>query len=265
MFSFWNKLGENVKRVYIPAHVLVLFGLFSVFSGGTNWLWLLLIYPSWFLFGHIGYGIFVHRYYCHKSFETYTWIARLGAFFSLLSGAGSVAKVKVLHMGYHHPYSDTELDPHTPTKGLWWSYFQWQNHKFEIDKKKLWAVKDVLKDPYLRFLHNHNYKIYWGCWLLLALIDWRLAVFVISAGTVLEFHLLSTANTFGHYKHKWSYQNYPDRDNSQNIPWLNWVTLGHGLHNNHHGRPGAYNTAHKKGEFDLTAWIVPLIEKKKEK
>jgi stearoyl-CoA desaturase (delta-9 desaturase) len=77
--------------------------------------------------------------------------------------------------------------------------------------------------------------------------------------------LLSIANTFGHYKHKWSYQNYQGRDNSQNITWLNWITLGHGLHNNHHAQPGNYNHAHKKGEFDTAKWFIPLIEKSKTK
>ena len=263
ILKFWNSLGANLRRVTIPAHILTLVGIASVFTGATNWLWLMLIYPAWFLFGHIGYGIFVHRYFCHRSFETYTWIARLGAFFGLLSGAGSAMNVKVLHVGYHHPYSDTELDPHTPTKGLWWSYILWQNHKFALAKDKIWAVKDMMKDPYLKFFHNHNYKIYWSTWALLALIDWRLAVFIVSAATVLEFHLLSMANTFGHYKHKWSYQNYTGKDNSQNIPWLNWITLGHGLHNNHHGDPRNYNHAHKKGEFDTAKWLIPLIEKRK--
>ena len=263
LLNFWNGIGENLRRVYIPAHLLVLTGVISMFMGDSSWIWLLISYPAWFLCGHIGFGIFVHKYYCHNSFETHDWIARLGAYFSLLSGSGSPLKVKVLHIGSHHPYSDTELDPHTPTKGRWWSYLLWLNHKW--DYNRLWVVKDLMRDPYIKFYHNHNYKIYWGTWLLLALIDWRLAVFTVSAATVLEFHLLSMVNTFCHSKHMGSYQNYTDIDNSQNVPWLNWVTLGLAMHNNHHAEPGNYNHAHKKGEFDFSAWFIPLIEKKKAK
>lgn len=260
LLKFWTNLGENLRRVYIPAHLLLITGIVSVFTGATNWQWLLAIYPAWFLCGHIGFGIFVHKYYCHRSFETYDWIARLGAFLSLLSGSGSPMKVKVLHVGYHHRYSDTDLDPHTPKKGLLWSYVLWLNDKLDVNK--IWVVKDMMRDPFIKFYHNHNYKIYWGCWLLLALIDWRLAVFTVSAATVLEFHLLSMANTFCHHKHKGSYQNYEGKDDSQNVTWLNWLTLGLAMHNNHHAQPGNYNHAHKKGEFDFSAWFVPLIEKK---
>jgi stearoyl-CoA desaturase (delta-9 desaturase) len=83
-------------------------------------------------------------------------------------------------------------------------------------------------------------------------------VFIVSAATVLEFHLLSMANTFGHHKHKWSYQNYTGKDHSQNIPWLNWITLGHGLHNNHHGDGASAKFSKKWWEFDI-GWMYIII------
>ena len=64
ILNFWNGIGVNIRRVTLPAHILTLVGIASVFAGATDWLWLMLIYPAWFLFGHIGYGIFVHRYFC---------------------------------------------------------------------------------------------------------------------------------------------------------------------------------------------------------
>lgn len=255
----WNNISKTIKRIIIPAHILSILGIASVFTGHTSWLWLLAIYPAWFLFGHIGVGLFIHRYYTHKSFKTYDWIARLGAYFGILSGPGSPVVYKVVHMGYHHAFSDTEKDPHTPNKGFWWAYWKWLNHKWQF--KNIWLTKDVMKDPYIKFYHNHYYKIYWGSFLVLCLIDWRLAVFTISTATMMEFHINGMLNSFGHMKHKFSYQNYPG-DNSQNVPWLNWLTLGLGLHNNHHGKPGQYCYAHKPGEFDISKWIVPLITKK---
>lgn len=251
-------LGENFKKIYIPSHLIVIFGIVTIVQGITSPLWLLLIYPSWFLFGHIGFGIFFHKYYCHKSFKTYRWIARLGAYFGLLAGTGSPVMLKALHIGQHHPNSDTDKDPHTPTKGFWWSYFLWLNHKWDF--KKIWIVKDIMKDPVIKFYHRYYYKIYWLSFLVLTLIDWRLAVFSISFATVLEFHLSGIVNSLGHMPHKGSYQNYPEcGDNSQNITWLNWLTLGLGLHNNHHGEPWNYNYARKPGEIDFSAWFIPLI------
>ena len=46
------------------------------------------------------------------------------------------------------------------------------------------------------------------------------------------------------------------------MPLLNLITLGLGLHNNHHSKPWEYNYAHRPGEFDFASWFVPLIEKK---
>lgn len=261
ILKIWNNLGHNFRRVYIPQHILFVIGIITMFTGDTSAWWLLAIYPAWFLTGHIGFAIFIHKYWCHKTFETYPWIARLGAYFGMLCGTGSAVMLKVLHIGFHHPNSDTEKDPHTPKKGFWWSYFLWLNHKWDF--KKVWLAKDIMKDPYMKFFHRNYYKIYWGTWFLLALVDWRLAVFTISAATVIEFHLSGIVNTYGHTPHKWSYQNYTDGDDSQNIPWLNWLTLGLGLHNNHHGQPWNYNYAHKPGEIDFAEWFVPLIEKKK--
>lgn len=262
LLNKWNNLGENFRKIYVPAHILLLVGIITLFNSTSMW-WLLVIYPAWFLTGHIGFGIFIHKYYCHRAFETKPWIARLGAYFGMLAGTGSPVMLKALHVGQHHPNSDTTKDPHTPLKGFWWSYYKWLNHKWDF--RNLWIVKDIMKDPYIRFYHKHYYKIYWGTCIVLALVNWRLPVFTVMAATVIEFHLSGIVNTFGHTPHKGSYQNYTDGDNSQNIPWLNWLTLGLGLHNNHHGQPGNYNYARKSGEFDFAAWFVPLIAVDKEK
>jgi fatty-acid desaturase len=261
----WNKLSSIIRRVIVPAHVLLLVGVGTVIAGYSSAHWLWLVYPSWFVLGHIGVGIFIHRYYSHKSFETYDWVARLGGYLGMLAGLGSPVVYKVIHMGYHHPFSDTENDPHTPTKGFWWAYWKWQLQRTEFTEfSRVGVAKSLMRDPWIRFYHNYYYRIYWGSFLLLCLIDWRLAIFTISAGTVLEFHINGLANTFGHLPTRFSYQNYPGND-SQNVPWLNWFTLGLGMHNNHHGKPNQYCLAHKPGEFDISKWIVPLILKKEKK
>lgn len=264
ILSKWKSLGENFRRVYLPQHIIFLAGIVSLITGNTSLWWLALVYPAWFLFGHIGFGIFIHKYWCHRSFETYPWIARLGAYFGMLAGTGSPVMLAGVHIGYHHKHSDTDLDPHSPTRGFWWSYFGWLNHKWNFNKGIIMRiVKDMIKDPWMKSFHRYYYWYYWGTFALLCIVDWRLAVFTISAATVIEFHLSGLINTFGHTPHCGSYQNYPDcGDTSQNVPWFNWFTLGLGLHNNHHGQPWKYDYAHKPGEVDFAKWFVPLIAKK---
>lgn len=261
LLNKWNNLGENLRKVYIPAHVLVVLSIISMFVGNTTFWWLAIVYPVWFLLGHIGYGIFIHKYYCHKSFETQPWIARTGIYLGMLSGSGSPVMLKALHMSQHHPYSDTNEDPHTPKKGLSWSYFRWMSQKWRF--KNIGMIKRLFRDPYIKFYHKFYYKIYWGTWIILALIDWRLAIFTMSWATFIEFHVNGFINTYGHTPHAGSYQNYNVGDNSQNIPWFNWITLGLGLHNNHHGQPWNYDYAHRPNEIDFSKWFVPMISEKK--
>jgi fatty-acid desaturase len=264
LLKIWNELGKNFRRVYIPQHILFIFGIISIITGNTSAWWLLLIYPSWFLFAHIGFGIFIHKHLCHRSFETNIWYSRFGTYLGMLSGTGSPILTKSQHIGQHHLHCDTENDVHSPSKGKWWSYVGWANHKWDFRNIKI--VRDLIKDPYMKFYHKHYYFIYWGSWILLAMIDWRLAIFSISAASVLKFHQDGIVNTWGHLPHKWSYQNYKSDDGmgmSQNIPWLNWITFGLGLHNNHHAKPWEYDYAHFPGEFDFAKWFVPLIKIKR--
>ena len=44
-------------------------------------------------------------------------------------------------------------------------------------------------------------------------------------------------------------------DFSTNSQWINWITLGEGLHNNHHMYPNRY----KFGKYDFTGFIIKCI------
>ena len=54
------------------------------------------------------------------------------------------------------------------------------------------------------------------------------------------------------------YKNFDVGDHTVNSKLWNWLTLGEGMHNNHHARPGEYNFAFTKGpgEWDFSAWLV---------
>jgi stearoyl-CoA desaturase (delta-9 desaturase) len=56
--------------------------------------------------------------------------------------------------------------------------------------------------------------------------------------------------------HGYGYRNFNTPDNSTNSRWLSLFTFGDNLQNNHHALPWSYTSAVKKGEFDLSAWII---------
>ena len=54
------------------------------------------------------------------------------------------------------------------------------------------------------------------------------------------------------------YRNFNTDDETVNSHFWNWLTLGEGLHNNHHAKPGEYNFAFTKRprEWDISAVII---------
>jgi stearoyl-CoA desaturase (delta-9 desaturase) len=250
-------LKPHIWKIIIPQHLFLLLGIASVFLGYTS-AWALLLIPLGYLvFGYLGFTIFMHRYWSHRSFETYPWIAYLGAYLGLLCGNGTPIAVEAIHMRLHHAHSDQELDPHTPAKGRLWSWLVWHNMTHVWPKLN----PKLLKDPILKFMHRNYFKIWWGTFILLTLINWHLSVFFMIGGGVYHFHLEGLVNTFAHSGTNYGYTNGDTGDNSVNInsKLLMFLSLGNSLHHNHHLQPWNYTFAIKPGEFDLAKYIVPLI------
>ena len=88
------------------------------------------------------------------------------------------------------------------------------------------------------------------------LIDWRIAVFLISVPAVVTFHSAGLVNVFCH---KWGYRHYDTPDHSTNNTWVNFLTLGSGLHNTHHAKPMSWDNRVKWWEIDLPAVIIKYL------
>ena len=87
----------------------------------------------------------------------------------------------------------------------------------------------------------------------LAVIAWQLPIFLISASCLITYHSAGLVNTVCH---KYGYKSFNTKDKSTNNTLVNIITLGSGLHNNHHHDPANYSNKFSKYEFDLPAWII---------
>jgi stearoyl-CoA desaturase (delta-9 desaturase) len=249
-------IKPHIWKITIPQHVILFAGLVAILLGYASAWSFLLIFLGYLVFGYLGFTIFMHRYWSHRSFKTHKWIAYLGAYLGLLCGNGTPIAVEAIHMRLHHANSDTPLDPHTPIKGKLWSWFLWHNMTIEWPKLN----KTLLKDLVLKFMHRHYFKIWWLSFILLFVISWQLAVFFMVGGAVYHFHLEGLINSFAHDK-DYGYTNGDTGDNSVNMrsKILMFMSLGNSLHHNHHLQPWNYTFALKPGEFDLAKYIVPVI------
>ena len=65
-----------------------------------------------------------HRYFSHRTYRT----GRVRQFLLALVGVTAVQRGPLWWAGNpraHHRYSDTDRDPHSATRGFWWSHVGW--------------------------------------------------------------------------------------------------------------------------------------------
>lgn len=212
----------------------------------------------WALFAGCGIGVAFHRYFAHKSFKTKRWIGRLFSIFGCFGIQGSPAFWVSLHRGYHHRFSDTTPDLHSPIHGKFHSYFGWL---LTVDDNNM-TIKyagDMLRDKFQIKLHDHYFLVVWATFILVALLSWKIALFAMLPAMLLTFHQEMFVNCFLHLK-GWGYRNFDTADNSTNV-WLYGILFwGIGFHNNHHGKPNDYNFGHLPHEIDACKYIVQLIK-----
>ena len=195
-----------------------------------------------------------HRLLAHRSFRcgraTRFALAWLGASAAQLGPLWWVA-----HHRLHHRHADGAGDPHSPAeRGLGWAHAGWllcSKHA----RTPLEAAPDLARATELVWLE----RFHWLPPLSLAAALYaaggaQLLVWGFVVSTVLLYHLTFAVNSLGH---RFGSQRFPGRDQSRNLPWLAWLTLGDGWHNNHHAEPGSARHGIAPGELDLT-WLALL-------
>ena len=237
----------KLKLILLANHILLGVGL--VYADLT-WLWLSLV--GWIMFGKVGGEIALHRYLSHKSFKTSYWKSRLLIVLSMFNCFGSPIAWCGIHRK-HHAAPETKDDPHGGQAGwrIWTTFWE----PFTVERK---FVIDLIKDKWITFIHKHYLKLLLGTYLVLALIDWRIAVFLISIPAVVTFHSAGMVNTLCH---KYGYRHFDTPDHSTNNTWVNILTLGSGLHNTHHAKPGSWTNKEKWWEIDFPGWVIKTFLK----
>lgn len=241
-------------------HLLLLVAIFVI---DFNAWYMLGIFILWTFIGGLGVAVGYHRYFAHKSFETYRFIEKIMAYLGLLSCDGSLPFWVALHRGLHHRFADTEHDPHTPLKGKWYAFIVWQKN-ITPATVNLMSARDVMKDKFIMFLHNHQYKVFWLTFLIICLVSWQFALGVFVPASLLSHHQDNLVNVLGHINGPTSYRNFDTKDNSVNEVITGLLIWGQGWHNNHHRNAGNSDFGGVNWwEFDTChRIIIPLIRRR---
>lgn len=245
-----------------------------------TWSGLIFAILGHFTFGMFGVTIGYHRLLTHRGFTCPKWFEHTLAIFGMCNLQDSPARWVAIHR-LHHQHSDHQPDPHSPLANFLWSHIGWVvcRHR-DLDRTTHYEryVRDLLRDPfYLRMERKGGWFFVFAAHaLLIALagaafgylvggsgsesiryaLSWY--VWAVAVRTVFVLHGTWAVNSLTHVA---GYRNYETRDNSRN----NWLVAlwshGEGWHNNHHAQPRAARHGHHWWEFDMSWWMILIMEK----
>jgi fatty-acid desaturase len=261
-----NKISKYSWFSFLPMITLGMLTIVFFITGIIPLWYLVLSFISWVLVSGLGVAVGFHRIFSHNTHPNLPkWKENIILFFGTMSGQGSSITWTSIHRGYHHKYSDTVKDLHSPIHGKFYAFFTWTTKMTQdnLGFNMKYAGK-LLRDPNHIWFHNNQLKILWGVPLLLLLIDWKLSLTLVCLPTALALLQDNLVNVFGHLKGIIGYRNFQTTDNSQNNIILGYLGWGQGWHNNHHYDPKSYDfgsgISGKWWEFDPCKIFLPLLK-----
>lgn len=190
--------------------------------------------------------IIYHRFLSHRSWAAPRWFEMFSTCIGIFSFTGS-SIVRTLSHRYHHAYSDTAQDPHSPRiRGIFYTYFP----MLKENKYNPLLVKDLLSDKFHQFIHKNYLNI-----ILITIIVsyfllgplWTITVFV--APGALCWINISLCNIVCH----WGNNGDPIKQSKV----LAWLTFGEGFHQHHHSHPNDANFG--QNNIDIGYYAIKIV------
>lgn len=258
-------VSESFWFQFIPSMILGISTITMLVMGIIPLYYLIFTFIMWILVCGLGIAVGYHRVFSHKTHILPRWKENILLFFATFAGQGASIFWIALHRGYHHPYSDTEKDIHSPIAYSKWDAFAgWQYKLTEnTNKVNLKYAVDLLRKSNHIWFHKHYLKVLWGVPILVAILNWHLALTAFCLVTFIGSLQDNLVNVFGHTKAFVGYRNFETNDNSQNNFMLGYFAWGQGWHNNHHYAPRSYDfgsgVSGKWWEWDPSTIFLPFI------
>jgi stearoyl-CoA desaturase (delta-9 desaturase) len=207
------------------------------------------------LIGHaINYptAIAYHRWICHNSFEP-SFVGRVVMSVSMVtSGWGDPLQQVIAHR-LHHPYADTDLDPHhSKNKGflrLWLA-------RYTIHAGGVRIPRDYFRNAWAVFLHKHYWKLWFVANILVYLLfDFKTMLILFPVNFAYSWFLSSLMNYLTHY------DPVTGQVGPRNLGTvLSWLTAGESIHANHHDNPNRWDFS-GNGKTDPGRHLIRLISR----
>jgi stearoyl-CoA desaturase (delta-9 desaturase) len=248
--------NQLVRGLQVFNHLMLIVGLVFVYTT-SQYNYLLISLCTWLFIGPMGIGVGFHRLLSHRSFKTNMFWERTVSIIGSLTTIGSPLAWVAIHR-QHHRSCERVGDPHSPY--LIGNFRAWFG-LWDYVRLDLKLVRDMRKDKFQKFLHNHYVKIILLYCVILACINPWLIVFVYCIPACIVLHSTSSIIVIAH---RHGYKTYDLKHDESRNSWIaNILALGEGWHNNHHAKPYAWSNWEKWYEWDLPAMIIYCIKNDK--
>jgi stearoyl-CoA desaturase (Delta-9 desaturase) len=226
-----------------------------------------------------GFGITIgfHRLFSHKSFAAGPGVRATFAILGCMAIQGPLTQWVTDHRR-HHAFSDKEGDPHSPhgaregvlgpLRGLLHAHMGWLFTTKGMERGRSYG-RDLYDDPLIRRID----RLYLA-WVVLSLgipfvvgawaDGWSLRgglIGLVWGGLVRIFlfqHMTWSVNSICH---TFGRRHFVTSDESRNNWLIAITTFGEGWHNNHHAFPGSAVHGIKRGQIDMSWWIIRGLER----
>lgn len=197
-------------------------------------------YLFYYVSALIGISIGYHRYFTHRSFETYKWIEYIILFFGLICGGRSALTWAAVHR-MHHSKSDTEKDPHSP---IFKGKIKVLLSRWSVDYIPKKYITDLIKNSRIVFFHRYGKYIHLTYAVIMLLLGIDIFFIFVVSPFVLSWIGFGLLNWIAHYNGK-----------PNDVPFMNFIAPGEGWHKYHHENPRAYSL----NKYDIAGWVIERI------
>jgi stearoyl-CoA desaturase (delta-9 desaturase) len=237
----------------------------------------IVVFAILYLVTGLGVTVGFHRLFTHRSFATKPWVRGVFAAAGSMAIEGPVISWVADHRK-HHAFADQPGDPHSPhvdhgvgwrgaLRGLVHAHMGWLFIHTQRGARKRYAP-DLVADPVVSWV-DRTFVV----WVLSGLgaafgLGWLIGGTLTAALTGLLWggavrilvlhHVTFSINSLCHF---FGRKRFDTGDESRNLAWLSFLSLGEAWHNNHHAFPTSAAHGLRWWELDLSSAVIRGLER----
>ncbi|XP_010522172.1 PREDICTED: delta-9 acyl-lipid desaturase 1-like [Tarenaya hassleriana] len=249
----WKRLDVVKASMFLFVHFLCLLAPFHFNRRALR------LALAVYTVGGLGITVSYHRNLAHRSYKLPKWLEYFFAYCGLLALQGDPIDWVSIHR-YHHQFTDSDRDPHSPIEGFWFSHILWLFDAAYVVQKcgRRSNVEDLKRQWFYRFLqrtvifHILGFGVLLYSWGGFPFLAWGMGI-----GIVLEHHVTCLINSLCHV---WGNRAWKTNDTSRNVWWLSVFSFGESWHNNHHAFESSARQGLEWWQVDISWYIIRFLE-----